>query len=314
MSKKVFTGYEKNRSVLGENVPKLNDIQMRDPFVLLHEGSYYLYGSTDKDIWKSDGVGFDVYRSNGGLDEFEGPFPAFRPPQGFWSLKNFWAPEVYRYGGGWVMFATFLPKNGRRGTAVLKAKSPMGPFLPLGGAPLTPAAWECLDGTLYVEEGIPYMVFCHEWQQVGDGQICVMRLDEDLSAAAGEPELLFTASAAPWAKPLAGRAPGSYVTDGPYLYRAKNGSLLMLWSSFGEDGRYRIGVATSQSGLLKDPWLQSNEPLYTADGGHGMLFGAKDGTLYLAIHTPNNTPMERPIFCEVLEQDGSLSLSGKIIS
>jgi hypothetical protein len=43
------------------------DIRIRDPFVVPENGCYYLFGSTDKDIWKSRATGFDVYvsRQNG---------------------------------------------------------------------------------------------------------------------------------------------------------------------------------------------------------------------------------------------------------
>ena len=62
------------------------------------------------------------------------------------------------------------------------------PFVPLSDGPVTPADWECLDGTLYVAaNGTPYLVFCHEWLQVKDGEMCAMPLTPDLTAAAGEP-------------------------------------------------------------------------------------------------------------------------------
>ena len=56
----------------------LRDIQMRDPFLLVEDGTYYLFGSTDPDIWRAPGVGFDVYRGTapGVFTRFEGPFPA----------------------------------------------------------------------------------------------------------------------------------------------------------------------------------------------------------------------------------------------
>jgi GH43 family beta-xylosidase len=174
--------------------------------------------------------------------------------------------------------------------------------------PVTPADWECLDGTFFEEDGKPWMVFCHEWQQVGDGQICAMPLTADLKRAAGEPALLFRAGEAPWAFALQGRAPGSYVTDGPFMYRAGNGSLFMLWSSYGKDGKYCIGIARSESGRLAGPWKQSENPLYSADGGHGMLFTSRDGKLYLTIHRPNNTPYERPVFVEVFETEGTIAV------
>jgi len=296
-------------------MPTLDQIQIRDPFVVREGDVYYLFGSTDKDIWHSDGVGFDVYRAKGQLRDFEGPFPAFRPGTGFWSTKNFWAPEVYAYGGAYVMFATFLPVSGRRGTAVLRSDSVMGPYLPWSDGPVTPGDWECLDGTLYVDEmGAPWMVFCHEWTQVGDGQVCAMRMAEDLSRTVGEPHILFAASSAVWAAPLKGRAPGSYVTDGPYVVRHHSGKLLILWSSFGEDGNYCVGVASSSSGNLDGPWVQSERPLFESDGGHGMVFSAADGNLYLVIHTPNKTPHERLVFVGLRETGEGLETTGEIIS
>jgi hypothetical protein len=74
----------------------------------------------------------------------------------------------------------------------------------------------------------------------------------------------------------------------------------MLWSSFGDTG-YCLGVARSESGSVFGPWRQEEEPLFSADGGHGMLFTAQDGKLYLTVHTPNSTPQERALFIEVVE-------------
>ncbi|MDR0644804.1 MAG: glycoside hydrolase family 43 protein [Treponema sp.] len=300
----------------------ISNIQIRDPFVVLEDGVYYLFGTTDKDPWNSPGVGFDVYTSMGGLDEFAGPFTAFRPTPDFWSEINFWAPEVYRYHDEYYMFASFKPKTGagiavHRGTAVLKSQAGIqGPYVPWSlntdgaSAPITPPNWDCLDGTLYIAASdgyvtnpTPYLVFCHEWAQVRDGELCALALTPDLRYAVGEPELLFRASSAPWVHGLKGRAPGSFVTDGPFLYRTRNGVLLLLWSSFNKEGNYCIGVAHSQDGFLKGPWIQAESPLFTADGGggHGMVFLGKDGVLRLAVHSPNNTPFERALFVEIDE-------------
>ena len=308
-------------------MPKISDIQMRDPFVVRDGEYWYLFGSTDKDIWHSPGVGFDVYRRRVSPndayadsrvpDEYEGPFPAFRPPADFWSEINFWAPEVHPYSGAWYMFATFKPKIGRRGTAILKSDKIDGPYLPWSDGPVTPPDWECLDGTFYEDgQGQPWMIFCHEWTQVGDGEICLLPLGPDLKAAVGNAELLFRASSAPWAKPLQGRDPSRYpvpgpyyVTDGPNIFTPKDGGLLLLWSSFGATGNYCIGVASSESGGLRGPWKQSEKPLYEADGGHGMLFSTPSGKLYLTVHSPNKSPLERPIFVEIYEKDGNLFLA-----
>ena len=82
------------------------------------------------------------------------------------------------------MFVSFKADGVMRGTQILKAESPMGPFLVHSDGPVTPRDWSCLDSTLYVEDGVPYMVFCHEWSQPGvdDGEMCVIPLTDDLKA------------------------------------------------------------------------------------------------------------------------------------
>jgi hypothetical protein len=270
---------------------RLTEFRIRDPFVLPDpaEGAYYLYGTTDENVWEGPGTGFDAYVSRD-LVEWQGPFPVFRPPPRFWATCNFWAPEVHAYGGRLFMLASFKAPGVPRGTQILVADRPLGPFLPHGDGPVTPRRRECLDGTLFVEDGAPWMVFCREWVEVGDGRICAMRLAPDLKTAAGEPLELFRASAASWVRPFFGD--GNLVTDGPFLHRTDSGALLMLWSSMGERG-YAIGVAVSASGQVIGPWRHGAEPLFADDGGHGMVFESFDGRPMLALHMPNVSPRER---------------------
>lgn len=291
---------------------KTSEIQIRDPFVVPvpEEGRYYLFGSTDENIW-GKGTGFDAYVSSD-MNEWEGPYPVFRPEASFYAEDNFWAPEVYAYQGRYYMFATFRRRdNGRLGTAVLVSDQLLGPFEPHSQGPVTPEAWNSLDGTLFVdEEGLPWMVFCHEWKDVTDGHICAAPLTEDLKALQGEPITLFRASEAPWTTPLVSekiKTDGVYVTDGPYLHRTPEGTLQMLWASF-VDGRYALGVAVSASGKVTGPWIQQEKPLFQSDGGHGMIFRTFEGRLMLTIHTPNQTPNERPVFLELKTNGGKLAL------
>ena len=150
-----------------------------------------------------------------------------------------------------------------------------------------------LDGTLWEEDGVPYMVFAHEWVQITDGTIEFVKLKSDLSAIDGEPKRLFQGSDAPWAR----KSPefGCWVTDGPYLYKSKSGKLFMIWSSFSKTG-YTTGVAVSDSGKLAGHWKQNTEPLYSADGGHGMLFKTFEGKLMLVLHSPNKMTERARIF------------------
>ena len=300
----------------------LRAVQIRDPFVLscADTNTYHLFGTTDKAPWKGPGTGFDCYRSRD-LQDWEGPFPAFRPPPGFWGTTQFWAPEVHAHGGRFFMFATFNADVGYRGTQVLAADRPEGPYAPWSDGPVTPPHWQCLDGTLHTDAAdTPWLVFCHEWAQIHNGSICAQRLSPDLRRAEGRPVFLFDATDAPWVRCL-GEGHGAdatvgaarpwkfpdYVTDGPFLHRTGSGTLLMLWSSFGGDG-YAMGVARSATGEVTGPWLQEAEPLWARDGGHGMIFRAFDGRLFLTIHTPNVTPHERAIFHELVEDEQTVRL------
>ncbi|NCC47212.1 MAG: glycoside hydrolase [Bacteroidia bacterium] len=289
----------------------LSEIHMRDPFVYVckEEKKYYLYGTTDEDPWKKAGVGFSVYVSVD-LEWWEGPHVVFTPDQGFWGTHNFGAPEVHAYKNAYYMFASFKAENRCRGTHILISNSLLGPFVPLSENPVTPKEWECLDGTYFLdEENQSWIVFCHEWVQVNDGQICAQRLSEDLLRPIGRPELLFTAGDALWTKALK-RRDGSdikdaRVTDGPFLHRTKTGKLLLLWSSISQNG-YALGIATSLSGTLQGPWMQSETPLIDRDGGHGMVFTTFNGSLLLTLHSPNETPLERVKFFPVKEVGGTL--------
>ncbi len=291
---------------------KLSDINIRDPFVLLHEGQYYLYGTRGATCWgKADG--FDAYVSDD-LVTWSEPHEIFHNDGSFWADRNYWAPEVHQWQGAFYMFASFKAEGVCRGTCILKADNPLGPFVPHSDGPVTPADWECLDGTFYVDrQGKPWMVFCHEWVQAIDGEIQALPLTDDLSAPAGSPRLLFTASEAEWivpGRPVQGKP--SFVTDGPFMWRTADGELLMLWASFSKEG-YTQGLARSTNGEIDGKFVQI-DPLFMKDGGHGMVFRTKEGKLMLTLHSPNTTLEERPVFFELKEKrgpEGSLTVPAR---
>ncbi len=281
---------------------KCSDINIRDPFVLYEDGKYYLYGSRGSETWGLC-TGLDVYVSED-LETFSDPIEVFTKPEGFWSDRNFWAPEVHKYGGAYYMFVSFFAEDKMRGTQILKAESPLGPFKPHSDGPVTPADWMCLDGTLHIENGTPYMVFCHEWVQIHDGEMCVIELSKDLTRAVGEPKVLFKASSLPGVATV-GEQKG-YVTDGPFMYRTKSERLLMIWSSFGADG-YCEAISYSDNGSVLGNWSHDTRYLFSKDGGHGMLFYDKDSKLKFAFHQPNNPRCaERPHFADVKEEQDTL--------
>ena len=282
---------------------RADEIQIRDPFVLpVHAAqSYFLYGTTDLDSCKEDhATGFDAYRSRD-LVRWEGPFPVFRPTADFWGKFHFWAPEVHCWHGRYFMFASFKGSGRHRGTQVLVADHPLGPFLPHSPEAVTPAEWECLDGTLYVgPDGKPWMIFSRDWPQTTIGAYAAIPLAEDLSASAGPAFELFRVNDAPWviappwqAERAAQGLPPCFVADGAFPFRSTTGELCLLFSSWGRDG-YATGVARSRSGELHGPWTPDPAPLFAENGGHAMVFTDFDGAMRLALHEPNEPAPEHP--------------------
>ena len=98
---------------------------------------------------------------------------------------------------------------------------------------------------------------------------------------------------------------GIYVTDGPFPYRCADGTLLLLWSSMGEEG-YTEAIAVSDNGDIDGNWVQRDELLFKKDGGHGMIFKTFDDKLLLLLHSPNKHPLERPAYFELEDKNGML--------
>ena len=267
----------------------------RDPFVLADPVSrlYFL------PVRGADGQSFMTYASRD-LHFWRSLGKSFTPDSTFWGESDFWAPDLFYYGGRYYLAATFSAPATGRGCSLLVSDKPSGPFEPLTEGPLTPLGWTCLDATLWLDEGRPWLIFCREWLEVTDGEVWAMPLTEDLTAAAGEPVLLFSASEARWTGPITAYGKTGYVTDAPFVWRTESGELLMLWSSFARltdedqaagrtEGKYSIGVAWSKGGLT-GPWIHEKVPLNDDDGGHAMIVRAFGGQLHISYHAPNSGP------------------------
>lgn len=328
---------------------RLQDIPAHDPFILTDQqsGQYYLYTGGSPKCHGMDRYGVLTYKSND-LLQWEGPYVVFTVPEDSWAHPQHgaWAPEVHEYSGKYYLFVTLHNKERMlpgepiqgyhkhwRSTVAAVSQSPQGPFeLMNSKRPILPETLMILDGTLYIDEqNDPWMVYCHEWVQTLDGTIEAVRLNDDLSAAIGEPIHLFSGSEAPWLKSsqvneqpsihavnttsqaaadhdsqaeqvhhnqihivnseLTPTDPQVYVTDGCQLYRTSNNSLIMLWSSYEQDS-YVQTMARSVNGTLEGPWEQL-EPLVKEDSGHGMLFQTFNGEWLLILHRPFAMPESR---------------------
>lgn len=281
---------------------KKESINIRDPYVVYENGKYYLIGTRGKNFGCRT-AGFDVYVSDD-LDEWEDPIECFNSEKFGMNRGVNWAPEIHKYNDKYYIFATFTKENGLKGTYSLSSDTITGPFLPHSNGALTPNEWECLDGTLYVDSnGIPYLIFCHEYTQIKDGTICYTRLNPELTAPEGETITLFSASQC---KYVDMHKSGGYVTDGPFMHRSASGELFMIWSSFIK-GNYAELVVRFKDGKFGLEF-EHLPPLIDSDGGHGMIFSDNSGA-YFTYHTPNKKEYEHPAFCKIKETEGQIIIN-----
>lgn len=291
---------------------KREQVNIRDPYILLHKDVYYLYGTRSATCW-GEADGFDCYKSED-LENWEGPIEIFHRPEGFFADRNYWAPECYFVKDKFYLVTTFGSGDKKKGIYVLCSEKPEGPFT-LYSERLTPEAWSCIDGTLYWEDETPYLIFSYSFEDSPSGDMCLIPLDPTLRKAAGEPELLFGAAEAAWAHPVPfakaefGMDGDVYFTDGPCVFAAEN-ELYMFWSSWGTNG-YAVGVAKSETGRLRGPWIQKEAPVFPENGGHGMVFRDREEKLWFTLHYPNDKYKEHPEFMEIITENGLLRLEKK---
>jgi beta-xylosidase len=298
----------------------LDDLSMSDPYILADDATktYYLTSS-----------GGCIYKSTD-LKNWTGPFSAY-DTRGTWmeGINFVAAAEIHKVNGKYYYAATFgdrkelvdvVPRRYniyRHQTMILESDKAEGPFKLKNPDPnydYLPHSWDIIDGTIYVENGQPYMVFVHEWMQTFDGTIEYVKLSPDLTKTISEPVMLFRATESPCPLEMVGNGEMTYglkipgwVTDGPQLFRTKTGKLGMLWASWGAK-RYLECVAYSQSGTIDGPWIQEEKPFIDDNTGHGMLFRTFDGKLLLSIHHAEGDGPRKPQLWEVDDSGDKLVL------
>lgn len=208
-------------------------------------------------------------------------------------------------------------------TYLLRSENVEGPYTPFSITPdydYQPHNWDCIDGTLYEEDGHIYFVFVHEWTQLIDGTMDYVELSKDLTHTISErPVTMFRASEnhavgemntleeATFGLKLCG-----WVTDGPEFFRTKTGKLGMLWASWGKE-RYEQLVCYSQSGTIAGPWIQEHEPFLANNSGHGMLFRTFEGELRFIVHHQEGTGPRKPQLWEADDSGDKLVLGKRLM-
>ena len=302
---------------INTDVYKTEEVFCRDPFIMLCGGYYFLYKNHGED--ENRVIACQVSKD---LKTWSKPIPVFEPSEDFHGKDHlFWAPECHYYQGNFYIFTSVREKRNNRHTiSVYRADNPLGPFEDIAGGCITPKDWDCIDGTLYVDEdGAPWLVFVHEWicMPEQNGSFVASRLSEDFTKLVSEPMHLFYAKEPEWAD--------RGVTDGCFLVKSQD-KLFMTWSNFIKNPQiehdYCVAVAYSTNGKLDGEWRHAKEVLYQRgmknsafDGGHGMVFFTKEDVPAIVFHSPNikqGEVFEHPVIYQLREENGELSLGDKI--
>lgn len=274
---------------------------LADPFILLHEGTYYAYGTHADD-------GIEVYVSDDLLTwKYKG---MALQKKDVWGDRWFWAPEVYEKDGKFYMYY-----SADEHICVATADSPTGPFVQSKKEPMI-VNEKCIDTSLFIDDdGTPYLYFV----RFTDGNVIwVAEMNNDLTGIKQETLTECIKVGEPWE--LSQDKPAK-VAEGPSVLKKKGVYYLIYSANHFESKNYGVGYATSDSPM--GPWkkYEGNPILQRTDGlmgtGHGAPFCCKDGSWKYIFHAHWDAAKVQPRVSYIkdfaVSSQGVVSMGGSLI-
>lgn len=243
-----------------------------DPFLLCHDGMYYLYCTTE------NGAGIKGEKDNGFFVHNSADLVHWEN-RGLCLAKDnvlgekwFWAPEVYAYRGRFYMLY-----SAETHMAVAVADSPLGPFVRHSDGWLR--AESSIDGHfLFDDDGAVYLYYA----RMGDGeeQIRVAKMADDLTHIEQDFDTPLIRVEEPW-ETVAGR-----VAEGPFVLKHGGRYYLSYSCNNCECEDYAIGYAVADAPT--GPFTKyENNPIYRRNGevvgtGHHSFCPTDDPNRFIA--------------------------------
>jgi GH43 family beta-xylosidase len=247
-------------------------VALADPHVLLHDGTYYLYATSEP------GAGFLAWTSADLVNWTPRGF-CFQRTRQSWGRRHFWAPCVVERGGAFYLFYNAVGPVNNRGRlshriCVARSGSPLGPFVDLK-TPLLDVGQAVIDAHVFVDDadgGRPYLYYSLDISENPVSEVFVVELSDDLLHIAGEPTHCIRPSQ-PWE--------GHQWNEAPFVFR-RGDTYLMTYSGRGFfDPLYAVGYATAPTPL--GPWTKSlANPILrrtndVSGPGHNCIVDSPDG-------------------------------------
>jgi len=263
------------------------NILVADPFVLKHEGVYYLYGTSDI----SPNAGIPVYKSTD-MVEWEGPIGLASNGNALvkgqtYGETGFWAPYVVQKENKFYMFYT-----ANEHIAVATSDSPLGPFIQTDKKPLHPDTKEIDPHVFIDDDGKKYLYFVRfdngnrsYGAELNDDLLSIK--ENTVKECIKQSQQWEIASGAQWP-----------VTEAPAMLKHKNIYYLFYTANDFRHPNYNVGYATSGSPLgpfvkyNNNPIINNNESS-RGTGGCEFTTTASD-ELVMFYHAHNNAQSAPP--------------------
>lgn len=276
-----------------------------DPFILLHEDTYYCYGTNSPD-------GIKAYESkdlknwkelNNGRNGF------VLRKEDVWGEKSFWAPEVYKVKDRFIMYFT---ADMHISCAV--SSSPAGPFVQKEKMPMEQDhIW--IDNTLFIDEdGKGYCFFSHMFDNNDGSSLWYGELENDYMTLKKESCQRCLTRTLPWEDIEA------KVMEGPFVIK-RNGKYFLTYSANGcECKDYAVGYAVADK--VKGPYIKPEKapilhcPAGMSGAGHHSFFTDKEGKLRIVFHVHKSSGTVHPrqtVIGEVIFEGEKMRIGNEFI-
>ena len=270
---------EKNENA-GVALP--DQMMLADPFIIEHDGWYYIYGTEDAD-------GIVVHRSR---DMKKWSKRCGKAKKGLamhkddvWGNRMFWAPEVYKRGDKFIMtYSSDLH------ICCAESDSPCGPFVQKEQRPYLPDE-QGIDASIFVDDdGKAYMFWVRFMR--GGNIIWVAEMTPDLMNVKIETAReLIDVKEGTWEKKL-GR-----IAEGPLTFKYKGKYYLTFSCNDFRSQDYAVGFAVADNPMGPYVRYEKNPVLHWHCGyagtGHHAVFRA-GRKFYMVYHAHKNLEKVTP--------------------
>jgi len=296
-------------------------VSLGDPYVFLaSDGKYYMYGTDETGKLE----GFGAYSSDNLLNwKYEGSVYKGNV-QDSWTLRNYWAPEVYEqnrkfymfFSADWKYNPTNQGENFRIGVAV--ADKPTGPFTDISNKPLFDPGYPVIDANILHFKGRYYLYYsrcCYKnpvesevsvwakklnmFQTIEESWVYGVEIASDFKSIIGDPVLLLQPpkkmndKQSEWeSRSVTSGEVNRRWTEGSFAFVSENKIYMMYSANYFGGKNYAVGYATSNNPLgpfekaPNNPVLQKNvdEGGIVTGTGHNSVTWSKDGKVMYCVY------------------------------